>query len=108
MARQQTRRSVSISNHTYLRLKAYCTDNGCSMSGVVETLIKETVPDIEVAATTYLETGKLNGTDDFVTGVALEPEVVELEPRLEAIRQVVESRVPPAPKELGPKDIFTF
>ena len=36
MAKQQTRRSVSVSRPTYERLKAYCEVNDVSMSEVVE------------------------------------------------------------------------
>ena len=45
MARsKQTRRSISISGPTYDRLKTHCEDKGCSMSSVVEQLLKDTLP----------------------------------------------------------------
>lgn len=42
--RKQTRRSISISGPTYSRLKAHCEEKGCSMSSVVEQLLKDTLP----------------------------------------------------------------
>jgi predicted CopG family antitoxin len=42
--RKQTRRSISISGPTYAKLKAHCEEKGCSMSSVVERLLKESLP----------------------------------------------------------------
>jgi hypothetical protein len=39
MAKKQTRRSVSLSQMTYERLRAYCETNEVSMSEFVETRI---------------------------------------------------------------------
>jgi hypothetical protein len=39
MAKKQTRRSVSLSQTTYERLRAYCETNDVSMSEFVETRI---------------------------------------------------------------------
>jgi len=36
MAKKQTRRSISVSQDTYSRLKSYCETNGISMSQFVE------------------------------------------------------------------------
>ncbi len=36
MAKKQTRRSISVSQDTYNRLKSYCETNGISMSQFVE------------------------------------------------------------------------
>lgn len=43
-ARKQTRRSISISGPTYAKLKAHCEEKGCSMSSVVEGLLKDLPP----------------------------------------------------------------
>lgn len=40
MSSKQTRRSVSISGALYEKLKAYCQEQGISMSGMVETLTR--------------------------------------------------------------------
>lgn len=37
---KQTRRAISISGATYLRLKAYAQEHGVSMSGIVENETK--------------------------------------------------------------------
>lgn len=39
MAKQQTRRSISVNRETYERLKAFCETNERSMSGMVEDLL---------------------------------------------------------------------
>ena len=41
MAKNQSRRSISISGATYSKLKSYCLANDRSMSSVVEELVKE-------------------------------------------------------------------
>jgi len=41
MAKKQTRRSISISGNTYQKLRDYCADEECSMSGLIEDLLKE-------------------------------------------------------------------
>jgi hypothetical protein len=105
MAAKQTRRSVSISNGTYLRLKAYCEVHNCSMSGVVEKLVKGTCPDIDPIASEYLEKGTANGKEDFVEAVNAAPEIIEVEDRISKIRNIVEN---PEPKEVAPGSIFTF
>jgi predicted DNA-binding protein len=42
----QTRRSVSISGRTYLRLKAFCARHEKSMSGYLEEIIRERLDDV--------------------------------------------------------------
>lgn len=105
MAAKQTRRSISVSRPTYDRLKTYCAYHNCSMSGVVEKLIKGTCPDVDPIATEYLEKGKANGKEDFVEAVNAAPEIVDVEARLSKIRDVVEK---PQNKEVAPGSIFTF
>ena len=52
MAHKQTRRSISISGLTYDRLKAHCLEKGCSMSSVVETLLKDSLPETGLKSST--------------------------------------------------------
>jgi hypothetical protein len=41
MSKKQTRRSISVSGDLYDRLKAYCDEHQLSLSGVVETQLRQ-------------------------------------------------------------------
>ena len=55
MAKRQTRRSISVKGITYQRLKDYCAEQGCSVSGYLEEIIAEKLDAAGVPVPTQIE-----------------------------------------------------
>ena len=54
MAREQTRRSISVKGLTYQRTKDYCDANGQSVSGFLEDILAEKLDAAGVPVPTVL------------------------------------------------------
>ena len=115
MASKQTRRSISVSNDVYERLKAWCDANSDSMSNVVERETRKflgmepraTAPrqlpstDRKTSSEVRLTSSTLSEKSDWVPAI-------ELPARVEKIKEVVEAKRVLTPEQEKAAKIFTF
>ncbi len=93
MAKKQTRRTISVSKNSYVKLKDYAAVNSVSMSSLVEKMIKKlpTAKELPKSLTDH-DVGVMDSSlQDF-----------------KLISQGLEPVVTKAPAVLTAKDIFTF
>jgi len=115
MASKQTRRSISVSQDVYERLKAWCEANGRSQSDVVEQECRKFLgmapraQQIKGApSTTRKTTSEVRLTSSELSEKSDWKPAIQLPARIEKIKEVAEAKQVLSPEQEKAAKIFTF